>query len=129
MADLVAAPGATNVFAAPYRRTQQRDRGAQASHHTGRTEFGSRGNSLTQIDELGADPGSACYAKGGTCATLTDADAVLGYAIRITHLPDIGCATQAAGASGSLRTGRGRRSWPTSRNGSLVLASHGRCRG
>ena len=52
-------------------------------------EIGSGGGSLARVDErglirvgpksAGADPGPACYAKGGTRATLTDADLVLGY--------------------------------------------------
>ena len=52
-------------------------------------EIGSGGGSLTRVDErgpirvgpnsAGADPGPACYAKGGTRPTLTDADVVLGY--------------------------------------------------
>ena len=52
-------------------------------------EIGSGGGSLARIDErglirvgpqsAGADPGPACYAKGGTRPTLTDADVVLGY--------------------------------------------------
>ena len=52
-------------------------------------EIGSGGGSLARVDErglirvgpesAGADPGPACYGKGGTGATLTDADVVLGY--------------------------------------------------
>ena len=52
-------------------------------------EIGSGGGSLARVDErglirvgpqsAGADPGPACYARGGTGATLTDADVVLGY--------------------------------------------------
>ena len=52
-------------------------------------EIGSGGGSLAVVDErglirvgprsAGADPGPACYAKGGTGATLTDANVVLGY--------------------------------------------------
>ena len=50
-------------------------------------EIASGGGSLAQVDERGlirvgpksADPGPACYAKGGTRPTLTDADMVLGY--------------------------------------------------
>ncbi|MCY4467392.1 MAG: hydantoinase/oxoprolinase family protein [Thiotrichales bacterium] len=52
-------------------------------------EIGSGGGSLAQVDErglirvgpnsAGADPGPACYARGGTRPTLTDADVVLGY--------------------------------------------------
>ena len=50
-------------------------------------EIASGGGSLAQVDERGlirvgpksADPGPACYAKGGTRPTLTDADVVLGY--------------------------------------------------
>ena len=52
-------------------------------------EIGSGGGSLARVDErglirvgpksAGADPGPACYAKGGTLPTLTDADVVLGY--------------------------------------------------
>jgi N-methylhydantoinase A len=53
------------------------------------TEIGTGGGSLVVPDELGrlrvgprsagADPGPACYARGGTDATLTDANLVLGY--------------------------------------------------
>ena len=50
-------------------------------------EIASGGGSLARVDERGlirvgpksADPGPACYAKGGTRPTLTDADMVLGY--------------------------------------------------
>ena len=53
------------------------------------TSIGAGGGSIAWLDELGvlkvgpesagADPGPACYGKGGTRATLTDAFAVLGY--------------------------------------------------
>ncbi|MCC7271445.1 MAG: hydantoinase/oxoprolinase family protein [Alphaproteobacteria bacterium] len=52
-------------------------------------EIGSGGGSLAGVDERGllrvgprsasADPGPACYGRGGTGATLTDANLVLGY--------------------------------------------------
>ena len=52
-------------------------------------EIGSGGGSLARVDErglirvgpqsAGAAPGPACYARGGTRPTLTDADVVLGY--------------------------------------------------
>ena len=52
-------------------------------------EIGSGGGSLARVDErglirvgpksAGADPGPACYTKGGALPTLTDADVVLGY--------------------------------------------------
>jgi len=52
-------------------------------------EIGAGGGSISQIDHLGlvqvgpesssADPGPACYGRGGTDATVTDADLVLGY--------------------------------------------------
>ncbi len=52
-------------------------------------EIGAGGGSLARVDErglirvgprsAGADPGPACYGKGGTGATLTDANVVLGY--------------------------------------------------
>ena len=52
-------------------------------------EIGSGGGSLARVDErglirvgprsAGADPGPACYGKGGAGATLTDANLVLGY--------------------------------------------------
>ena len=52
-------------------------------------EIGSGGGSLARVDErglirvgprsAGADPGPACYGRGGTGATLTDANLVLGY--------------------------------------------------
>ena len=52
-------------------------------------ETGAGGGSIAQIDHLGlvqvgpesssADPGPACYGRGGKRATVTDADLVLGY--------------------------------------------------
>jgi 5-oxoprolinase (ATP-hydrolysing)/N-methylhydantoinase A len=52
-------------------------------------EIGTGGGSIASIDRLGmlqvgpksagADPGPACYGFGGTWATVTDADLVLGY--------------------------------------------------
>jgi N-methylhydantoinase A/oxoprolinase/acetone carboxylase beta subunit len=52
-------------------------------------EIGAGGGSIVRIDELGlikvgpdsvgADPGPACYGRGGDYATVTDADLVLGY--------------------------------------------------
>jgi N-methylhydantoinase A len=52
-------------------------------------EIGAGGGSISQVDHLGlvqvgpesssADPGPACYGRGGTNATVTDADLVLGY--------------------------------------------------
>jgi N-methylhydantoinase A len=52
--------------------------------------IGSGGGSLARVDSVsktlsvgpesaGADPGPVCYGKGGTIATVTDADVVLGY--------------------------------------------------
>jgi N-methylhydantoinase A len=52
--------------------------------------IGSGGGSLARVDaasktlavgpeSAGADPGPVCYGKGGTAATVTDADVVLGY--------------------------------------------------
>ncbi|HKW38979.1 MAG TPA: hydantoinase/oxoprolinase family protein [Burkholderiales bacterium] len=52
--------------------------------------IGSGGGSMARIDPVsktlavgpesaGADPGPVCYGKGGTTATVTDADVVLGY--------------------------------------------------
>jgi N-methylhydantoinase A len=52
--------------------------------------IGSGGGSLARVDaasgtlmvgpeSAGADPGPSCYGKGGTVATVTDADVVLGY--------------------------------------------------
>jgi N-methylhydantoinase A len=51
-------------------------------------EIGAGGGSITRVDRLnrivvgpdsaGADPGPACYGRGGTAATVTDADLVLG---------------------------------------------------
>ena len=53
------------------------------------TEIGAGGGSLVSLDALGrmrvgprsagADPGPACYGRGGTQPTLTDANLVLGY--------------------------------------------------
>jgi N-methylhydantoinase A len=52
-------------------------------------EIGAGGGSIARVNELGllnvgpesagADPGPACYDQGGTEATVTDADLVLGY--------------------------------------------------
>jgi N-methylhydantoinase A len=52
-------------------------------------EIGAGGGSIARIDVMGlvvvgpesagADPGPACYARGGTHATVTDANLVLGY--------------------------------------------------
>ncbi len=52
-------------------------------------EIGAGGGSIAQVDHLGlvqvgpesssADPGPACYGRGGTNVTVTDADLVLGY--------------------------------------------------
>ena len=52
-------------------------------------EIGAGGGSLARVDRLGlltvgpdsagADPGPACYGRGGTEPTVTDADLVLGY--------------------------------------------------
>ena len=52
-------------------------------------EIGSGGGSISELDargmirvgprSAGADPGPACYGRGGKNATLTDADLVLGY--------------------------------------------------
>ena len=52
-------------------------------------EIGAGGGSIARVNELGllnvgpqsagADPGPACYDQGGTDATVTDADLVLGY--------------------------------------------------
>ncbi len=52
-------------------------------------EIGAGGGSIADVDErgllqvgprsAGASPGPACYGQGGTCATLTDANLVLGY--------------------------------------------------
>ena len=52
-------------------------------------EIGAGGGSIASVDEMGritigprsagADPGPACYARGGARATVTDADCLLGY--------------------------------------------------
>ena len=52
-------------------------------------EIGAGGGSIASVDDLGriavgprsagAEPGPACYAHGGDCATVTDADTLLGY--------------------------------------------------
>jgi N-methylhydantoinase A len=52
-------------------------------------EIGAGGGSIVHLDRLGllqvgpqsagADPGPACYGRGGTAPTVTDADLVLGY--------------------------------------------------
>lgn len=52
-------------------------------------EIGAGGGSIARIDSMkrvqvgpdsaGSEPGPACYARGGTHATVTDADSVMGY--------------------------------------------------
>jgi N-methylhydantoinase A len=52
-------------------------------------EIGAGGGSIARVDQLGlirvgpesagANPGPACYGRGGTSATVTDADLLLGY--------------------------------------------------
>ena len=52
-------------------------------------EIGAGGGSIARVDGMGllkvgpasagADPGPACYAQGGTQATVTDADLIMGY--------------------------------------------------
>ncbi len=52
-------------------------------------EIGAGGGSIARVDQLGllkvgpdsagADPGPACYGRGGTLPTVTDADLLLGY--------------------------------------------------
>src|SRR5205814_9384873 len=52
-------------------------------------EIGAGGGSIAAVDEVGllrvgphsagADPGPACYGRGGTAATVTDANLVLGF--------------------------------------------------
>ena len=52
-------------------------------------EIGAGGGSIARIDEMqrvqvgpdsaGSEPGPACYARGGTLGTVTDADCVMGY--------------------------------------------------
>ncbi len=52
-------------------------------------EIGAGGGSIARVDSLGllkvgpdsagADPGPACYGRGGTAPTITDADLLLGY--------------------------------------------------
>ena len=52
-------------------------------------EIGAGGGSIANVDELGliavgpesagSSPGPACYGQGGTMATVTDADVILGY--------------------------------------------------
>src|SRR5690606_20464796 len=52
-------------------------------------EIGAGGGSIARVDDLGllkvgpqsavADPGPACYGRGGEEPTVTDADLVLGY--------------------------------------------------
>jgi N-methylhydantoinase A len=59
------------------------------------TSIGTGGGSIVWLDErlgalrvgpdsAGADPGPACYARGGTRPTVTDAAAVLGYVTRLS---------------------------------------------
>ncbi|HUK63891.1 MAG TPA: hydantoinase/oxoprolinase family protein, partial [Dongiaceae bacterium] len=62
--------------------------------------IGAGGGSVARLDpggalavgpeSAGADPGPACYARGGTAATVTDADVVLGRIPSSTVLPGLG---------------------------------------
>ena len=101
---------------------------------------GAGGGSIAWIDQLGllrvgpmsagGDPGPACYGKGGTAPTVTDADLVLGYvpadyflggeialdADAARRALDIGRATRSGSASSPPRRRSSRRStrtWPT----------------
>lgn len=78
-------------------------------------EIGAGGGSIARLnalgllqvgpDSAGSEPGPACYALGGTEATVTDADLVLGYLDADNFLGgkmklDVGQATQALGRLG-----------------------------
>lgn len=62
--------------------------------------IGAGGGSVARLDpggalavgpeSAGADPGPACYGKGGIAATVTDADVVLGRIPAATELPGLG---------------------------------------
>jgi N-methylhydantoinase A len=62
--------------------------------------IGAGGGSVARLDpggalvvgpeSAGADPGPACYGHGGTAATVTDADVVLGRILSTTQLPGLG---------------------------------------
>lgn len=73
-------------------------------------EIGAGGGSISSVDHLGlvqvgpesssADPGPACYGRGGSGATVTDADLMLGYLAAENFLGgdmqlDVGAAEQA----------------------------------
>jgi N-methylhydantoinase A len=70
---------------------------------------GSGGGSIARLDEggalrvgpasAGADPGPACYGRGGTEPTVTDAHAVLGRLDPSAFVGDVGCATDEARAA------------------------------
>src|SRR5262249_55589084 len=73
--------------------------------------IGAGGGSIAWVDPAGqslrvgphsasSNPGPACYGKGGTAPTVTDANLVLGYVD-----PGVVCATAAAGPS--IHPGRG----------------------
>jgi N-methylhydantoinase A/oxoprolinase/acetone carboxylase beta subunit len=62
--------------------------------------IGAGGGSIARLDaggalrvgpeSAGADPGPACYGRGGTAATVTDADLVLGHIAQGSALPGLG---------------------------------------
>ena len=70
--------------------------------------IGAGGGSIARLDpggalvvgpeSAGADPGPACYGRGGTAATVTDADVVLGRIPATSALPGLGRLDAAAAA-------------------------------
>jgi N-methylhydantoinase A/oxoprolinase/acetone carboxylase beta subunit len=76
---------------------------------------GAGGGSVARLDpggalvvgpeSAGADPGPACYGRGGQAATVTDADVVLGRIPATTELPGFGGLDPAAGRAALDRAG------------------------
>ena len=83
--------------------------------------IGAGGGSIARIDaggalrvgprSAGADPGPACYGRGGTEPTVTDADLALGHIAPGSELPGLGVARRRRCAGGARARGchRGRR--------------------
>lgn len=75
-------------------------------------EVGAGGGSIARVDaggalvvgpaSAGAEPGPACYSKGGTAPTVTDANLVLGY-VSAAHLAAAGLDVDAGAAERAVR--------------------------
>ena len=109
-------PSLTHVF--EFARVQRFKRGSglpAVAPSIDLIEIGAGGGSLATVNNLGllqvgpqsagAEPGPACYARGGTQATVTDADLLLGYLDPENFLGgqmrlDVGAAERALGVAG-----------------------------